>query len=265
MRKTLIDAQKIVIKVGTSTLTHKTGRMNLNIAQLLSMVICDIANSGRQPILVSSGSVALGVGKLRITPYPTDVQVKQAAAAVGQCELMSMYDRFFSAYGNTIAQVLLTKDVIDDELRKENAKTTFDKLLRMGIIPIVNENDTVSSQEIKFSDNDMLAAYVALITGAEAVIILSDIDGLFDKNPALPGATLITEVPSITPDVESFAVSAGSKRGTGGMHTKLSAAKLLTQNGISMVIANGNNPLNVLNILKGEDIGTFFKAEEARL
>ncbi len=258
MRKLLKEAKRIVIKVGSSTLTHDTGRMNLARAEKLSMVISDLSNSGLTPILVSSGSVALGVGKLQLTPSKDDIQLKQAAAAVGQCELMSMYDRFFSAYGKQIAQLLLTKDVLDHTDRRLNAINTFESLFSMGIIPVVNENDTVSFEGIKFADNDMLASYVATIIAADVMIILSDIDGLYDRNPTLPDAKLITSIDAITDEVRGLAAPTGTKRGTGGMATKLDAANITTRSGIPMIIANGKKPEILYDILAGKEVGTFF-------
>ncbi len=262
MRKLFKKAKRIVVKVGSSTLTHDTGRMNLARAEKLSMVISDLSNSGLTPVLVSSGSVALGVGRLQITPNKDDIQLKQAAAAVGQCELMSMYDRFFSAYGKQIAQILLTKDVLDHSDRKLNAINTFESLFDMGIIPVVNENDTVSFEGIKFADNDMLASYVATIIAADVMIILSDIDGLYDRNPTLPDAQVLHHIESITEEIESFVAPTGSKRGTGGMATKLAAAKFTTENGIPMVIANGKKPEILYDILSGKEVGTFFPTKE---
>ncbi len=258
MRSVLRDAKKIVIKVGSSTLTHETGRMNLARAEKLSMVISDLSNSGLTPILVSSGSVALGVGRLQLSPTKDDIRLKQAAAAVGQCELMSMYDRFFSAYGKQIAQILLTKDVLDNDSRRDNTVNTFECLFDMGIIPIVNENDTVSFEGIKFTDNDMMASYVATILKADAMIILSDIDGLYDRNPTDPEAKIIHRIEAISEEVEALVAPTGSKRGTGGMATKLTAARLVTENGIPMIIANGRNPEVLYDILKGNEVGSFF-------
>ncbi len=260
MREYLKDAKRVVIKVGSSTLTHSTGRMNLARADRLSMVVSDISNSGRIPTLVSSGSVALGVGRLQIQPDKGDIQKKQAAAAVGQCELMSMYDRFFSAYGKQIAQILLTKDVLDHEDRRQNAMNTFESLFSMGIIPIVNENDTVSFEGIKFADNDMLASYVSPIVSADVMIVLSDIDGLYDRSPSDEGAQLINYVAKITPEIEAMAMPGGTKRGTGGMATKLAAARFATSNGVPMIIANGKSPEILYDILEGKEVGTFFSA-----
>ncbi len=258
MRYVLSDARRVVIKVGSSTLTHDTGRMNLARAEKLSMVISDLSNSGLTPVLVSSGSVALGVGRLQISPGSENIRLKQAAAAVGQCELMSMYDRFFSAYGKQIAQILLTKDVLDHENRRENAINTFESLFEMGIIPVVNENDTISYEGIKFTDNDMMASYVATILNADALIILSDIDGLYDKNPTLPDAKIINRIEAITEEIEAAVAPTGTKRGTGGMATKLTAARLVTENGIPMVIANGSKPELLYDILGGKEVGSFF-------
>ncbi len=261
MRELLKNAKRIVIKVGSSTLTHETGRMNLARADRLSMVISDLSNSGRIPTLVSSGSVALGVGRLQILPDKGDIQKKQAAAAVGQCELMSMYDRFFSAYGKQIAQILLTKDVLDNEERNKNAVGTFESLFSMGIIPIVNENDTISHEGIKFADNDMLASYVAPIISADVMIVLSDIDGLYDRSPSDDGAKLISYVGEITPEIEAVAMPTGTKRGTGGMSTKLAAARYATSCGVPMIIANGKSPEILYDILEGKEVGTFFSAK----
>jgi len=255
------EAKRIVIKIGSSTLTHATGKLNLRRIETLTKVISDFSNAGREIILVSSGSVSAGSAKLGLTPpIPAEnVGLKKAAAAVGQAELMNIYDRFFTQFGIKVAQVLLTRDVVENEIRKQNAEETFKILIDMGCVPIVNENDTVSSDEIKFSGNDILSVYVTKLCKAELLINLSDIDGLYNKNPSEHAdAELIHEVHGITDEILSFAGGAGSSRGTGGMITKLQAAMLIGEEHKPMIIANGTNPEILYDILEGKVSGTYF-------
>ncbi len=256
------NKKRIVIKLGTSTLTHKTGRLNIRRVEKLVKVIADIKNSGLDVILVSSGSIGLGMGKLGLTTRPSDTPTKQACAAVGQCELMYMYDKMFSDYNLVVAQLLLTKYILLEERRK-NVENAMGKLLEKGVIPIVNENDTVAIDELELEmgENDSLAATVATIAGADLLIILSDIDGLYDKNPnENPDANLIPVVSEITDELRKNAGGAGSSLGRGGMITKLNAAQIAMEAGIDMAILNGNNPDSLYDLLEGKKIGTYFKA-----
>lgn len=256
------NKKRIVIKLGTSTLTHKTGRLNIRRVEKLVKVIADIKNSGLDVILVSSGSIGLGMGKLGLTSRPSDTPTKQACAAVGQCELMYMYDKMFSDYNLVIAQLLLTKYILLEERRK-NVENAVEKLLEKGVIPIVNENDTVAIDELELEmgENDSLAATVATIAGADLLIILSDIDGLYDKNPnENPDAKLIPVVSEITDELRQNAGGAGSSLGRGGMITKLNAAQIAMEAGIDMAILNGRNPDSLYDLLEGKKIGTYFKA-----
>lgn len=256
------NKRRIVIKLGTSTLTHKTGRLNIRRVEKLVKVIADIKNSGLDVILVSSGSIGLGMGKLGLTTRPSDTPTKQACAAVGQCELMYMYDKMFSDYNLVVAQLLLTKYILLEERRK-NVENAMEKLLEKGVIPIVNENDTVAIDELELEmgENDSLAATVATIAGADLLIILSDIDGLYDKNPnENPDANLIPVVSEITDELRKNAGGAGSSLGRGGMITKLNAAQIAMEAGIDMAILNGNNPDSLYDLLEGKKIGTYFKA-----
>lgn len=255
---------RIVVKVGTSTLTHDSGELNFHSFDSLARVLADIANIGIEVVLVSSGAIAVGASKLRMAERPTELRYKQAAAAVGQCELMHLYDKFFGEYGKTVAQILLTGEDIEDEKKKENLVSTFNALLEMGIIPIVNENDSVSFTEIEsehkiFGDNDTLSAIVSLLVEADSLVLLSDINGLYETDPRVdPEARLIREVRVLNDEIREVAGGAGSKRGTGGMITKLQAAELAMENGIDMVITNGRNPEQLYDIVAGESAGTLF-------
>lgn len=253
------DAQKIVIKIGTSTLAYKTGMINIRSIEKLVRVIADLKNSGKEIIIVSSGAIGVGMGKLRLKERPKDTPTKQALAAVGQCELMYIYDKLFSSYNHVVSQVLLTKDVIDIEERKENVTNTFLRLLEMGSIPVVNENDTVAVEEIEFGDNDTLSAIVSVLVNADLLIILSDIDGLYTANPTEnESATLISDVEKIDNYIESIAGGSNSGLGTGGMCTKIEAAKIATSHNVDMAILNGDDADNLYRLLDGEKIGTYF-------
>jgi len=252
------NARRIVIKIGSSTLTHATGKLNLRRLETLAKVIADFSNAGREVVLVSSGSISAGMAKLGLAPPLEKIGDKMAAAAVGQAELMNIYDRFFMQFGIKIAQILLTRDVIENDARRQNAEETFRVLINMGCLPIVNENDTVSSDEINFSANVILSASVAKPSKADLLVNLSDIDGLYSKNPAEHAdAELIREVAGITPEILSYAGGAGSPRGTGGMATKLQAALLLREERTPMIIANGTNPEILYDILGGKIAGTY--------
>jgi len=257
--KEIQHAKRIIVKVGTSTLTYSTGKLNLRRIELLVRVLSDLQNQGKQIILVTSGAIGVGVGKLGLRGKPKTVREKQAIAAVGQCELMYLYDKFFSEYSHVVAQVLLTKDVVEEETRKENTINTFNTLLELGIIPIVNENDTVAVEEIEFGDNDTLSAIVATLVSADLLIVLSDINGLYDSDPNTNSeAKLIPVVFRIDDRIRSIAGGVSSNRGTGGMVTKISAAEIATEAGVHMIIANGADPRILYRIFEGKQVGTLF-------
>lgn len=255
-----IKNKRIVVKVGTSTLTYDTGKINLRRINELARVLSDLRNKGHEVILVSSGAIGVAIGKLGLKERPKDTKVKQSLAAVGQCELMALYDKMFSEYHNTVAQILLTRSDVDIEKRKQHTTDTFNTLLEMGIIPIVNENDTVSVEEIEFGDNDSLSAIVAKLVNADLLVLFSDIDGLFDSDPhSNPNALLISRVEDIK-EVEGIAGGAGSTLGTGGMVTKIEAAKIANSAGISMLIVNGTHIDSLYDIIDGKKVGTLFRA-----
>ncbi len=253
---------RIVIKIGTSTLTHKSGNLNIRHIEQLCKVTSDLKNAGHQIILVSSGAIGMGVGKLGLSRRPTDMPTKQAAAAVGQCELMYFYDKLFSEYNHTVGQILITGEDLDSKERNLNFGNTVERLLTLGALPIINENDTVATDEIKVGDNDTLAAIVATATSADLLILLSDIDGLFDADPRKnPNATLIPDVFEMDENILSLAGDAGSALGTGGMKTKLSAAALCMERGCDMVISNGEHPESLYDIAEGKPVGTKFHSK----
>ena len=257
----LANCNRIVVKIGSSTLTHDEGHLNLRRIEALVKTLSDFKNGGKQVVLVSSGAVSAGVAKTGMK-RPTCTAEKQAMAAVGQSELMKLYSRFFSDYGHTVAQILLTKDVIDQPDRRAAAEDTFRTLLEMGCIPIVNENDSVSTEGINFGGNDTLSAYVALVCHADLLINLSDIDGLYDSDPRKnPNAKLIERVETVDEGVLAMAGGAGTERGTGGMATKLLAARIVLEKGIPMYILNGKDPTILYELLDGRHVGTFFAAE----
>lgn len=250
---------RITVKVGTSTLTHESGKLNIRHIEELVKTISDIQNAGHEMILVSSGAIAMGAGKLPVRCIPADIPGKQAAAAVGQCELIQTYDRLFSGYDHVVAQILLTKEDFDHEDRYLNLTNTLMRLLDYGVIPIINENDTVGTSEIAVGDNDTLSAIVARTVKSDLLILLSDIDGLYTSDPRTnPDSKFISEVPEITPEIEALAGGAGSERGTGGMHTKVNAAKIATEAGMDMVVANGRRPEILYDIVDGKRVGTRF-------
>mgnify|MGYP003819160143 CR=1 FL=1 len=252
-------ARRIVVKVGSSTLTHPSGGINLRRIDALVRVLSDLKNGGRQIILVTSGAVAAGVGKLGLRQRPSDIPGKQAAAAVGQSELMYLYDKGFGEYNHNIGQVLLTYDAVEHADRRQNIHNTFERLLEMGVVPVVNENDTVAVDEIKIGDNDTLSAEVAILTGADVLVILSDIDGLYTADPGRdPAAALVPVVTCIDDTLMETAGGAGSSRGTGGMRTKLAAARRAGQAGIDTAILNGTRPQNLYDLLEGRSVGTRF-------
>ena len=253
---------KVVVKIGTSTLAHPTGLMNIRRIEELCKVLSDLKNAGHQVILVSSGAIGMGVGKLGLQQRPTDIPTKQAAAAVGQCELMYVYDKLFSTYHHTVAQLLITGEDINDPRRHENFHNSLVRLLELGALPILNENDTVATDEIVIGDNDTLAAIVAKSVDADLLVLLSDIDGLYTADPhSHPEARLIHHIEKIDDSVLALAGISGSNLGTGGMVTKLQAARICMESHCDMVIANGRDPRNLYGILEGQDIGTRFSEE----
>ncbi len=250
---------RVVVKVGTSTLTHTTGRMNIRHVETLCKVLSDIKNAGHEVVLVSSGAIGMGVGKLNLRERPTDMPTKQAAAAVGQCELMYVYDQLFGTYNHPTAQILLTGEDLRDEGRHRNFSNTLTRLLELGTLPVINENDTVSTVEIGVGDNDTLGALVAVSIQADLLIILSDIDGLYTADPHKnPDAVLIRHVSEINDEVRALAGVSGSGLGTGGMITKLQAAEICLGCGCTMVIANGDNSELLYDIIEGKEVGTRF-------
>lgn len=267
MRSSIINAQRIVIKVGTSTLAHDNGKINFARLDKLSEVLSDLANEGKEIILVSSGAIGIGAAKMKWTHRPVSVVERQAAAAVGQSELMHLYSKFFGEYGHVVAQILLTSDVFEKPILRNNVQNSFTKLLSQGIIPIVNENDPVATDEIEgeksIGDNDTLSALVAKSVQADLLILLSDIDGFYTDNPKVnQEAKLIDQVDDLTEDLLNNAKGSISSLGTGGMSTKLKAAQIVMQEGIDMIIAQGENPNILYSITKGEAIGTWFKGKK---
>ncbi|WP_163653577.1 glutamate 5-kinase [Listeria sp. PSOL-1] len=263
MRRTLKNCKRIVIKVGTSTLMHANGNINLRRIESLAMVLSELRNEGKEVVLVSSGAIGVGARKLRLKERPKSIPEQQAVAAVGQSELMHIYSKFFGELGYTVGQVLLTRDVIDYPTSRENVINTLNTLIEQGIIPIVNENDTVSVDEIehitKFGDNDRLSAIVARLVDASLLIMLSDINGFYESDPTQnPLAKMFHEINAITPNLEMLAGGKGSDFGTGGMLTKLAAADYCLKSGQKMILTNGENPKLIFDILDGKKIGTLF-------
>ena len=266
-RDDIKSKRRIVVKVGTSTLTHENGCANLWRIDKLCRVLSDVNSTGRDVILVSSGAIGVGMGKLKIGARPRATAERQAIAAVGQCELMQIYSKTFAEYSHVVGQILLTRDVITNEHTRANVVNTFDTLLKMGIIPIVNENDSVTTEELEdryingFGDNDTLSAIVAALVRADLLLVLTDKDGFFTENPDInPDAKLMGLVTEISPQIEMAAGGVGSSRGTGGMETKIEAAKAAMSQGIDMVLINGTDPSLIYSILEGDDIGTYFRA-----
>ena len=260
--------KRIVVKVGTSTLTHENGEPNLRSIDMLARTLSELQNMDYDVVLVSSGAIAVGQCKMKLEKRPEELRLKQATAAVGQCELMHLYDKFFGEYGKIVGQILLTGEDIENTHTKENIINTLEALLEQKIIPIVNENDTVSYEEIEnphkiFGDNDTLSAIVAVLCEADILVLLSDIDGLYEDNPAKnPDARLIREVRVLDEEIRDLASGAGSNRGTGGMITKLNAAEIAMNKGINMVISNGKYPEKLYDIVEGKAVGTLFVAKK---
>lgn len=263
-RESMKQKKRIVVKIGSSSLVHEeTGLMNLDKLEKLVRVLTDIQNSGREVVLVSSGAIAVGVKKLGLPSRPADKAGKQACAAVGQANLMMLYQKIFGEYGVTAAQILMTKYTMIEDVSRHNARATFSELLRMGVIPIVNENDTVSTDEIEFGDNDSLSAIVTALVGGDLLILLSDIDGLYTDNPRTShDAKFIDVVEKIDERILAMGKGAGSTVGTGGMSTKIEAARIATDSGADMIIANGSNVGIIMDILEGKPCGTLFKAHK---
>lgn len=265
-REALKKAKRIVIKVGTSTITYANGKRNFSQIDRLAREISDLQNQGKEMILVTSGAVAVGVDRMGLPGKPKTIPGKQAAAAVGQGVLMHTYEKFFADYGQIVAQVLITKTEAIDRHRYTNTRNTFMELMRQRVIPIVNENDVVALDELKIGDNDNMSALVAGIVDADLVIILSDVDGLYTANPQThPDAVIVPEVAEITPEIEASAGGVGSARGTGGMATKIQAAKAATSSGVHLVIASGTEKNAITRVLQGEELGTLFVSRENRL
>lgn len=250
---------RIVIKVGTSTLAYPTGLINIRRVEELCRVMSDLKNAGHELVLISSGAIGMGVGKLGLGKRPTDIPTKQAAAAIGQCELMYTYDKLFGEYNHTVAQILLTGADVENETRRTNFHNTMFRLLEFGVLPVINENDTVATDEIVIGDNDTLGAIVAANVDADLLILLSDIDGLYTKDPhKYEDAELIPIVEKLTPEILALAEGKGSELGTGGMKTKLRAAEIAVNAGIDMIIANGSEPNLLYNVMDGKTFGTRF-------
>ena len=254
---------RIVIKIGTSTLAHSSGHLNIRRVEELCKVISDIKNAGNQVIVVSSGAIGMGVGKLGLQERPKDIPTKQAAAAVGQCELMYIYDKLFGEYNHTVAQLLITGEDVENETRHTNFSNTLTRLMELNAIPIINENDTIATKEIIIGDNDTLAAIVSQSVKADKLVLLSDIDGLYTADPHKdPNGKLIEVIEEITPEIIALGGGKGSSLGTGGMSTKLHAAQIATEAGCDMIIANGQHPELLYDLADGKPIGSLFKAKE---
>ena len=259
--KNLENAKRVVFKVGTSTLTHPNGTPDFRKFEKIAQTLSDLHNSGLEVVLVSSAAISAGCSKLGLSGRPSSTAEKQAVAAVGQSELMRIYDHFFAEFGHKVAQILLTRDELDRDKVRENAASTFDTLIGMGVIPIVNENDSLSYDEIEFGDNDTLSAHVALLCRADALVLMSDIDGFYDADPHTdPDAKLIARVDMITDAIRQCAGGAGTRRGTGGLVTKLNAAEIVTAAGIPMYIINGSKPELIYDLRAGKSAGTLFAA-----
>ncbi len=256
------EIKRIVVKVGTSTLTHQTGKVDLRKLEKLVRVLSELMNMGLEVILVSSGAISVGVGKLGMSKRPDSTREKQALAAIGQVSLMALYEKFFREYGYGVGQVLLTKFVLDNQERYTNARNAFETMIGYRVVPVVNENDVISTYEIEFGDNDTLSAYVAQVVEADLLVILSDIDGFYNGDPKDPKSHLISVVDEINDEIRSCAGGAGTRRGTGGMQTKLKAAEMATDAGIDLVIANGQYPEKLYDIVRGESVGTLFQSRK---
>ena len=261
-RSRLNEKKRIVVKVGTSTLSFQNGKINYTRLNKLAMVLADLMNTDYEIVLVSSGAIGVGAGRLKMDSPPTDLVARQAIAAIGQVELIRIYEKFFDEYNQMIAQVLLTPEGLDDEMRYMNAQNTLNQLLRMRTLPVVNENDTVSTVEIQFGDNDNLSAKVAALINADLLIMLSDVDGFYLNEPEQgKEADIVGEIHDITLEIEQSAHGSGSLFGKGGMSTKINAAKICQEHGIETIIINGNDPYNIRRVLDGEELGTYFSVK----
>lgn len=261
-RECLKEKKKIVIKVGTSLLAYDNGNINLQRMEKLVRVLADLHNSGKKVILVSSGAVGVGVGMIGLKKKPDNLVHKQALAAIGQAGLMRLYQKFFDEYSKTVAQVLLTRDGIENDLRRRNARNTLHELIKMGIIPVVNENDTVITDEIEFGDNDTLSAAVATLVNADLLLILTDTDGVFTADPHQDSsARKVPKVLKASDDLKHVDLNGTSKMGSGGMVSKIAAAELCRKHNVDVVIADGTDPSNILDVLEGKDLGTFFVSD----
>ncbi len=258
----MADTKRVVVKVGTSTLTHDNGKVDLRKMEQLVRVLSELMNMGLEVVLVTSGAISVGIGKLGMEKRPESTREKQALAAIGQVSLMALYEKFFREYGYGVGQVLLTKFILDDEERYTNARNAFETMIGYRVIPVVNENDVISTYEIEFGDNDTLSAYVAKVVEADLLVILSDIDGFYNGDPQNPESKLLSVVEEITDEIRACAGGAGTRRGTGGMQTKLNAAELANEAGIDLVISNGKYPEKLYDIVKGESVGTLFKGKK---
>lgn len=254
--------KRVVVKVGTSTLTHSNGKVDLRKMEHLVRVLAELMNMGLEVVLVSSGAISVGVGKLNMQDRPDSVREKQALAAIGQVSLMGLYEKFFQEYGYGVGQVLLTKFILDNEERYTNARNAFETMIGYRVIPIVNENDVISTYEIEFGDNDTLSAYVAQVVEADLLVILSDIDGFYNGDPRDPESRLLEVVEEVNEEIRRCAGGAGTRRGTGGMQTKLNAAELTAEAGIDLVISNGAYPEKLYDIVCGKSVGTLFKGKK---
>lgn len=265
-RKYLKEKKRIVVKVGTSLLTYENGKINLQRMERLAMVLSDLMNRGKEIILVSSGAVGVGVGMIGLDDKPKDLIKKQALAAVGQAGLIRLYQKFFDEFNETVAQVLLTRDGIENSLRRKNARNTLLELLKMGILPVVNENDTVITDEIEFGDNDTLSAAVATLVHADLLLILTDTDGVFTADPHLhDSARKVPKVMKGSVDLKDVDLKGSSKLGSGGMASKIAAAELCREHNVDVVIADGNNPMTIMEVLEGKDLGTFFVSDATNI
>ena len=262
-RQNFKNKKRIVIKVGTSTLSYKNGGLNFRSIEKISSILYELRSRGYEITLVSSGAIGVGAGRVGLTEKPKEMAKKQALAAIGQAELMRIYQRFFDVYNQNVAQVLLTKDIMVNDYKFKNARNTMETLLKMGIIPIINENDTIATYEIEIGDNDTLSAMVAKLIQADLLILMSDIDGLYTADPKTDkNAKIISTVEEITPEIENLATGAGSSFGTGGMVTKITAAKICREAKIDTIITNGANPSVLFDILEGKNVGTHFLGEK---
>jgi len=265
-RKYLKDKKKIVIKVGTSMLAYENGKINLQRMEKLVRVLADLSNSGREVVLVSSGAVGVGVGMIGLSDKPEDLVMKQALAAIGQVGLIRLYQKFFDEYKLTVAQVLLTRDGIENSLRRKNARNTLNQLIKMGIVPVVNENDTVITDEIEFGDNDTLSAAVATLIQADLLLILTDTDGVFTADPHIHHwAQKVPKVMKASDDLKDIDLNGSSKMGSGGMVSKIAAAELCREHNVDVVIANGADPSTIMDVLEGKDLGTFFVSDATQM